>query len=38
MKDFFLSYSINMSNSQQNNIQNEIEQINKETNLLQDRL
>ena len=38
MKDFFLSYSINMSNSQQNNIQNEIEQINKEINLLQDRL
>ena len=38
MKFFFLSYSINMLNSQQNNIQNEIEQINKKINLLQDRL
>ena len=38
MKIFFLSYSINMLNSQQNNIQNEIEQINKKINLLQDRL
>ena len=27
-----------MPNTQQNNIQNEIEQINKEINLLQDRL
>ena len=31
-------FSINMSNTQQNNIRNEIEQINKEINLLQDRL
>ena len=31
-------YSINMPNTQQNNIQNEIEQINKEINLLQERL
>ena len=31
-------YNINMSNTQQNNIQNEIELINKEINLLQDRL
>ena len=30
-------YSINMPNTQQNNIQNEIKQINKEINLLQDR-
>ena len=29
---------MNMSNTQQNNIQNEIELINKEINLLQDRL
>ena len=31
-------YSINMPNPQQSNMQNEIEQINKEINLLQDRL
>ena len=31
-------YSINMPNLQQNNIQNEIEQIKKEIDLLQDRL
>ena len=31
-------YSINMSNLQKDNIQNEIDQINKEINLLQDRL
>ena len=31
-------YSINMPNTKQNNIQNEIKQINKEINLLQDRL
>ena len=30
-------FSINMPNTQQNNIQNEIKQINKEINLLQDR-
>ena len=37
-KLFFGGYSINMPNPLQNNIQNEIEQINKEINLLQDRL
>ena len=31
-------YNINMLNTQQNNIQNEIEQIKKEIDLLQDRL
>ena len=31
-------YSMNMSNTQQNNIQHEIEQIKKEIDLLQDRL
>ena len=31
-------YSINMSNSQQNEIKNEIEQIKTEINLLQDKL
>ena len=31
-------YNINKPNTQQNNIQNEIEHINKETNLLQDIL
>ena len=31
-------YSINMPNLQQNNVQNEIEQIKKEIDLLQDRL
>ena len=31
-------YSTNIPNTQQNNIQNEIKQINKETNSLQDRL
>ena len=31
-------YSINMSNLQKDIIQNEIDQINKEINLLQDRL
>ena len=33
-----MGYSINMTNTQQNNIQNKIEQIDKEINLLQDRL
>ena len=37
-KNFFFGYSINMSNLQQNNIQNEIEQIKKQIDLLQDRL
>ena len=37
-KIFFFGYSINMSNLQQNNIQNEIEQIKKQIDLLQDRL
>ena len=36
-KIFFFGYSINMSNLQQNNIQNEIEQIKKQIDLLQDR-
>ena len=35
---FFFVYSINMPNTQQNNIQNEIQQIKKEIDLLQDRL
>ena len=35
---FFFGYSINMQNLQQNNIQNEIEQIKKETDLLRHRL
>ena len=38
---FFLGggvYSINIPNTQKNNIQNEIEQISKQINLLQDRL
>ena len=37
-KLFFFGYSINMQNLQQNNIQNEIEQIKKETDLLRHRL
>ena len=37
-KNFFSGYSINISNTQQNNIQHGIEQINKEINLLPDRL
>ena len=36
-KEFFWQ-SINMSNSQQNEIQNEIEWVKREINLLQDRL
>ena len=32
-KNFFSGYSINISNTQQNNIQHGIEQINKEINL-----
>ena len=38
IKIVFLVYNINMSNTQQNNIQNEFEQINKEMKLLQDAL
>ena len=38
IKNVFLVYNINMSNTQQNNIQNEFEQINKEMKLLQDAL
>ena len=37
-KFFFGVYSINIPNTQKNNIQNEIEQIGKKINLLQDRL
>ena len=37
-KLFFGGYSINMPNPKQNNIQNEIDQISKEINLLQDSL
>ena len=36
-KEFFWQ-SINMSNSQQNEIQNEIEWVKREINILQDRL
>ena len=37
-KKFFLWWSMNMTNPQQNKIHNEIEQSNKDINLLQDKL
>ena len=38
IKKLFFAQSINMTNLQQNEIQNEIEQFNKDTNLLQYKL
>ena len=38
MKKIFFKQSINMTNLQQNEIQNEIEQFNKDINLLQYKL